>query len=231
MGLGASGCRAEACGCSGAHGAGTKEVVYATDTYPGPYPELADSAKGVHSSIPEEDREAEREATLHVDDASRHLLRAIPLAAALRRPWLWRTSPVDLDAGACERLWNLSMEVASFDIFLSHTWQTSGLRKYLSLLLQSGWQVALLAWAAAVLTTLVLGVGGLLPLPLLYNLQHFDLDAEVHFGPWIYACGNVAAILGLSFSPLFACRRQPKCFLDVVSINQAAVQQTEPLIF
>ena len=159
-------------------------------------------------------------ASLSLDEDSKHLARAIGLTTALQKPWLWQTSPVDLDPLARQKLWSMSTQVSSFDIFFSHTWQTSGRQKYLSLLLQSGWRVALAAWVAAAALAFFLGGNGTLPLPFPYNPRHFDLQMDCYMGPWLCVFGHLATVLGLLLSPYIPRCQLSMCFLDVVSINQ-----------
>ncbi|CAE7785406.1 Pus1 [Symbiodinium sp. KB8] len=228
MGHGASYCHEEACSCAGPAGKAPREIVEATPT--------CDDPDGQRQPVsePVEDGQLDliaddvgRMASLQVDDELKLLLRAIPLAAALRRPNLWRTSPVDLDPASRERLWDLSTQVHSFDVFISHTWQTSGLRKYLSLLLQSGWKVATLSGVAAVAAVFILGAASVLPLPFQITPSQWDFEETCPFGPWGCLSGSFVTLLGLFISPHFPYRKSSMCFLDIVSINQVNPDLTE----
>jgi len=137
---------------------------------------------------------------------------------------LWIRSSKDLDTLAGEAIWHESQHVKDFDVFLSHTWKTSGALKVLSLSLQYGHHVILSFWVCGVLTAFLLAALGLLPV--------LDFQIEVNYagcfkgtcrvGPWIMLAGPLSCLLGLlAFPYLPQIRgRPPVCFLDVASIHQ-----------
>ena len=80
-------------------------------------------------------------------EVDQDIFRSIPMRQTLRGGGrLWRKSPLDLPEEARKALWEQSRPAASLDVFLSHTWRTSGRWKVVALLLQSGWTFLLLSW-------------------------------------------------------------------------------------
>ncbi|CAE7470298.1 pucI [Symbiodinium microadriaticum] len=75
------------------------------------------------------------------------IFRSVSLRQTLRGGGrLWRKSPLDLPEESRKALWEQSHPAAVLDVFLSHTWRTSGRWKVFALLLQSGWMFLLLSW-------------------------------------------------------------------------------------
>ncbi|CAE7576100.1 unnamed protein product, partial [Symbiodinium pilosum] len=126
------------------------------------------------------------------------------------------------DEGAKSKLWEKSQPVERFDVFFSHTWRTPGRWKVLSLLFQYGWPFTLTCWACVASLVFFLGALGWLPTPLTFHADVLGFKKACPFAPWVYLSGVLTALIGLFLSPywLFVCH-SPKCFLDVVSINQA----------
>eukprot|EP00439_Symbiodinium_sp_Y106_P012084 s4952_g1.t2 len=156
---------------------------------------------------------------LEVDTA---IVRGISVANSLRASGrLWQKSPVDMDERAKSKLWEKSEPVDRFDVFFSHTWRTPGRWKVLSLLFQYGWPFTLTCWACVAAFVFVLGAFGWLPTPLTFRADVLGFQKICPFAPWVYLSGVFTAVLSLFLSPywLFFCH-SPKCFLDVVSINQ-----------
>jgi len=150
------------------------------------------------------------------------IIRAIPLHRTLRRfGQLWRTSPVDLDDDRRNGLWTKSCPAERFDVFLSHTWQSSWRWKYLSLLLRSGSPAVLVAWTCAAGLAFALSMFDVLELPFEYEPHHVVVQASCPLGFWVMLLGNAAVIVAVFASPYLPCRKQCACFLDAVSINQA----------
>ena len=76
---------------------------------------------------------------------------------------LWRYSPMDLSEELRLAMWDRSRQMESFDLFLSHTWRTRGLWKFLALTLQCGWQRLLLSWFLALILAETLAFFDILP--------------------------------------------------------------------
>ena len=156
-------------------------------------------------------------------DLEADLLRGIPLKKTLQNPRdLWWQSPVDMTGCKRAALWKRSRPVTGIDIFLSHTWLTSGLSKFLSLLLQSCWPIALLTWLLA--TLLLVFLSQSLPLPGRY--LHGVPAVGYPVGPWITMISLPASVFGFLLAIYWpegkSCwSSSPMCFLDAVSINQA----------
>ena len=156
-------------------------------------------------------------------DVAREIMRGIPLAVTLRNfGQLWKTSPLDLDRHSQTELWSKSQPVESFDVFFSHTWQTPGSKKFLSLLFQFGWRTAMANCVCCTTLVFLLAASGALPMTSLtwpVNVVGFEMSCP--FAPWIYLTGTLSLQIFLFLFPY--CTRassSPKCFLDVVSIHQ-----------
>mmetsp|Transcript_60135 Transcript_60135/g.140544 ORF Transcript_60135/g.140544 Transcript_60135/m.140544 type:complete len:541 (+) Transcript_60135:62-1684(+) len=165
---------------------------------------------------------------LHVDEEA---VRAIPLHVSLQGfGWLWRTSPVDMDPTLRSQLWSLSKPSEGFNVFLSHTWNSPGKWKYLSLLLYSSWPVVLIVWALVVLTTFLLCLFDALPMTFEYHGTQTGLPV-LSGGPWIMLAGSLATVVSLLIAPYIPRIRPTRCFLDAVSINQTDPQLMEQGIY
>eukprot|EP00439_Symbiodinium_sp_Y106_P012090 s9757_g1.t2 len=78
-------------------------------------------------------------------------------------------------------LWQRSKPTTRFDIFLSHTWATSGRWKFLSLSLQFGWRHVLLTWIIVVFVVEALTLLDVLPMYFVYEtwLRFRRLEPQV----------------------------------------------------
>ena len=156
-------------------------------------------------------------------DVARAIMQGIPIAVTLRNfGQLWQTSPVDLDSLSQTKLWSKSQPVESFDVFFSHTWQTPGSRKFLSLLLQYGWRTAIANGAFFVALVFLLAASGTLPMTsLTWPVNVLGFKASCPFAPWTYITVTLTLHISLFLFPYCTCARySPRCFLDVVSIHQ-----------
>ena len=156
-------------------------------------------------------------------DVARAIMQGIPIAVTLRNfGQLWQTSPVDLDSLSQTKLWSKSQPVESFDVFFSHTWQTPGSRKFLSLLLQYGWRMAIANCAFFVALVFLLAASGTLPMTsLTWPVNVLGFKASCPFAPWTYITVTLTLHISLFLFPYCTCARySPRCFLDVVSIHQ-----------
>ena len=67
------------------------------------------------------------------------LLRGVSLRSTLRGlGWIWRLRPEGMTDRTWWRLWQTTHSVCAYDVFISHTWKTSGTEKLLALLLSTG---------------------------------------------------------------------------------------------
>ena len=149
------------------------------------------------------------------------IIRAIPLHVTLRNfGKLWSKSPLDLKPASRARLWELSAPASKFDLFLSHTWQSPGKWKYVSLLLRSGSRTILCAWALAVSAAFGLCILDVLDSPLEYVPQHIDVQGSCPLGFWIMLFGSLATAITPFMAPYLPCQHRCACFLDAVSIHQ-----------
>ena len=153
------------------------------------------------------------------------LLKGISLAKTLRNfGSLWRTSPADLKESERASLWQKSKRVERLDVFISHTWWTSGRFKLLALLLRSGWPVMLLAYVVAAALAVLFCVLGVLPLPFERSETFLSVEYQVTRGPWVSLFSLVAMPIGLAVSPYLRLGADPCCFLDVACIHQADLE-------
>ena len=146
--------------------------------------------------------------------------RGIPLHRALRHSELW-TSPHEIRRRhRAAEVWKLSTRVSTFDIFLSHTWQTKGRWKVLALLMQTGWLHALLGWSIGLAVMLCLRAFGFADDPW-DNVVYFLAGKRipVSLTPWTVLFAEVSMILGLCSSPFLPFKTR-QCFLDIACIHQ-----------
>ena len=144
-----------ACGCCDGQHSVAVEVIETQQAYPAK--SLDDGSEG-HDGVPCATKStAPRSLTKEVRleklqqlEVDTELVRGVPLQVTLRNfGKIWRVSPLSLSEEARNTLYRKSVHIDSFDVFLSHTWHTKGRWKVLSLLLQSGLRLALLAWAVS----------------------------------------------------------------------------------
>ncbi|CAE7236237.1 unnamed protein product [Symbiodinium necroappetens] len=216
-----------ACGCCDGQHSVAVEVIETQQAYPAK--SLDDGSEG-HDGLPCATKStAPRSLTKEVRleklqqlEVDTELVRGVPLQVTLRNfGKMWRVSPLSLSEEARNTLYRKSVHIDSFDVFLSHTWHTKGRWKVLSLLLQSGLRLALLAWAACVAVMFVLSSNCLLPLPFEF-ISRFGDGAKLSCGPWCLLgsfIGHGAGLMLAPYAPTF-CSQAPMCFLDVASINQ-----------
>ncbi|CAE7217345.1 Calmodulin [Symbiodinium sp. CCMP2592] len=150
------------------------------------------------------------------------ILRGIPLRPSLRgggiRWWFQDGAPVSNSEAT---------PVDKFDTFISHTWQTSGRWKVLSLTYQTSWQVVLAVQVSSILGVLLLGIGGILPLPWLTALDTAGVATEYPMGPWMRWANFPAMLLGLFLAPYVPERRPRTAFVDMLCINQEDKEQRQ----
>ena len=92
---------------------------------------------------------------------------------------LWRRSPMDLSEELRAAMWDRSRQLESFDLFLSHTWRTGGLWKFLALTLQCGWQRLLLSWLMAMILVETLAFFDILPSHMNFTVPRHHCAADM----------------------------------------------------
>eukprot|EP00930_Biecheleria_cincta_P013656 TRINITY_DN12069_c0_g2_i1.p1 TRINITY_DN12069_c0_g2~~TRINITY_DN12069_c0_g2_i1.p1 ORF type:complete len:676 (-),score=88.84 TRINITY_DN12069_c0_g2_i1:293-2320(-) len=130
---------------------------------------------------------------------------------------LWTQGMGGLDDGQARSLWALSKQVKDIDAFLSHTWQDSGVNKYMHLLLHTGW----LPGAIGSLVALVLLVTLDLMQP--FGGAGGKAGQDVQASEWFLVLPLMAGVLSLCLSPLILnlASKTPTVFMDAVCINQS----------
>ncbi|OLP94819.1 hypothetical protein AK812_SmicGene23129 [Symbiodinium microadriaticum] len=87
-------------------------------------------------------------------DVDDEILWGIPLRRSLKRLGrVWRYKPATWKPAQRAELHELSQNVESFDVFLSHTWQTPGWHKAVALSFQCGWRSTFALWCVAELAS------------------------------------------------------------------------------
>ena len=94
-----------------------------------------------------------------------------------------------------------TLQVTHFDVFLSHTWQTPGHWKVLSLLLQAGWKYMLLMWAASAFLIRILDLVSVLPMPSDCRFRAAKFEHVCSYFPWCLAASLPVQLLALLMTP------------------------------
>ena len=115
----------------------------------------------------------------------------------------------------------LSEKAESFDLFVSHCWASSGISKFFHLLLREGSGLSLLAWGLAAGMAMLLCSVKVLPMPADYVIKILHFSDPAPFGFWVFGFSLIAVIVGFALTPYLPGRTTTRCFIDVVSINQA----------
>ncbi|CAJ1405675.1 unnamed protein product [Effrenium voratum] len=223
MGVAASG---ECQGRCGGHACTTAEPLEIESIGPRPVQEQTeDDAEFATAEDLPQTRGQLRLETKQQLDLDAELARGIPLHHALRTGRLWRLSPIDMALQERDRLWHLSSPVKKYDLFLSHTWQSSGTQKYLALLLQFACPLVFGAWAVAAALAFGLGVMDMLPSPFQakYLFANSGVSEPVPLGCWILL-SNLVSLCTFFAWPYLPQPTSKRCFLDAVSINQVDQQ-------
>ena len=127
------------------------------------------------------------------DDLDATLMRGIPLRQTLQ--WgarLWLSDPRSMSACKKAKLWDISKPTKRYDKFLSHTWETRGIWKLLSLLLGFGWPSMMIFWAIGAMIGSVLVVLEVLPLFTVFEMPlkaiwpgiHCAHGTSIPYGCW-----------------------------------------------
>ena len=161
----------------------------------------------------------ERAGTLDVDF---ELLRAVPMRSCPQRAGrIWSKNPADITHAKRVELSEMSEEAKSFDVFISHCWSSSGHSKFLYLLLREGTSLALLIWCVFAVIAMLLCSAEVLPMPADYVIKILNFRDPAPFGFWVFGPSLGAMAVGLALTPYLPSRNLARCFVDVVSINQA----------
>lgn len=158
-----------------------------------------DEPSNLHSDVKQGQQKLMQMRQFQVDA---EVVRGLPLQRSLRGfGQLWRRSPLDLDVDKRARLWDWSQQVTHFDVFLSHTWQTPGHWKVLSLLLQAGWKYMLLMWAASAFLIRILDLVSVLPMPSDCRFRAAKFEHVCSYFPWCLAASLPVQLLALLMTP------------------------------
>ena len=154
-------------------------------------------------------------------DVDEQVLRGIPLhTLRIGRGGRW-SCPNKMSHERKEALYEESSPTQHFDIFFSHTWLTSGTRKYVALLFHNGWPVMVTSWFFAAAVLGILCLTDFLPMPFIYQATILDYQQTSPMGCWVVALTLPVAGAALVLAPY--CPKLGKhsiCFVDMFSIHQ-----------
>ncbi|CAJ1382428.1 unnamed protein product [Effrenium voratum] len=158
-------------------------------------------------------------AHLEVDE---EVLRGIPLHHTLQVGLGQWSSPKEMSQRKQEALYEKSSPTLHFDIFFSHTWLTTGNRKYVALLFHNGWPVMVTSWILATTVLSILCLTDALPMPFSYQASVLDYRQTCPLGCWVIALTLPVACAALVLSPYCPNKlgKHSICFVDMFSIHQ-----------
>ena len=153
-------------------------------------------------------------------------MRSVSLRRTLSQPCsFWFAEPHGRSTAERQQLFSASVPASRFDMFLSHTWQTHGAWKFLSLLLHFGWPVLLTCWGCGVLLAFSLCMGGWLPLFNTLQVTALGFTGQViPSGCWIQIFGLLGILMGCVLVP-YVPLKSDQCFLDFACIHQTDSSQ------
>jgi len=178
-------------------------------------------------SVVDVSTKSERLETLTNPKIEQGMIRAITLRKSIRQMGrLWRRPLLPMPEERLTDLYEWSRPAEEYDYFLSHTWETWGGLKYISLLMHSSHRFLLGCWLSAVVLCWCFCLMDLLPTFGHVNPEALDWWAEGEgcpTGPWIICSGFISVIVGLLLAPYLpdSCSRSDQCFMDAVCIHQA----------
>lgn len=155
-------------------------------------------------------------------ELEKELVKAINLPKALVNfGRLWRISPCDLDPVEKAGLYERSQQVEEMEYFLSHTWQTKGWKKVLTLTFRFGLISGWVCFSIMAVFVAILCLSNVLPALGIYPMVGMH-EASLPYGPWFFVTLLPTWWLGLALWPSLKCLwgKQKDCFLDVVCIDQ-----------
>ncbi|CAE7341276.1 unnamed protein product [Symbiodinium natans] len=154
------------------------------------------------------------------------MVRAVTLRKSLQQLGrLWRKPLLPMSQEQLMSLHSWSKPATEYDYFLSHTWETPGHVKYLSLLTYSSHRFLMICWVLAVALSWCLCLLELLPFFGHVNPEALRWRAPkpgCPTGPWIICAGFLSVIVGLLLAPHLpdSCSRSDLCFMDAACIHQ-----------
>ena len=151
----------------------------------------------------------------------KQLMRCVSLRKTLFHAYsFWFASPHARCQAQKKHLFRSSVQTNGFDMFLSHTWNTQGGWKFLSLFLQFGWPTILCCWAFGVILGFALCMLNIIPLFELCHHTALGFTGVIPSSCWIQIFGLLGILLGCLLFPHLPFCKKDKCFLDFACINQ-----------
>eukprot|EP00438_Fugacium_kawagutii_P011700 Skav231755 [mRNA] locus=scaffold695:45352:46971:- [translate_table: standard] len=148
-------------------------------------------------------------------------LRGVSLRRTLRQARsFWLDKPHARSLAQKHRLYAASFQTNHLDMFVSHTWQTKGAWKFLSLLLQFGWPILWISWSFMVMLAFTLCMIDALPLFTTFYVRALGFEGLVPSGCWIQSFGLLGILGGCLLFPHLP-SKSDRCFLDFACIDQS----------
>ncbi|CAK9059566.1 Putative serine/threonine-protein kinase [Durusdinium trenchii] len=161
---------------------------------------------------------------LHVDS---DILKAISLQTSLQHLGaLWRMQPMKMSLQKLQKVNLKAQSAAGYDMFLSHTWHTSGASKFWSMLLRCHASKFVLGWFVGTVLVIILVLTRTLEWELFDHIDHpvpegkSPSDVCFPWAPWVTVIGFLGGMISLCTAPYFSCAGSSLCFLDMVCIDQ-----------
>ena len=150
-------------------------------------------------------------------------MRGISLRKTLAQAMsFWLADPRRRTEEEKNRLYAASVRTKRLDLFLSHTWLTTGKWKFFSLLLQFGWPTVLICWGFGVVLAFVLCMTEVLPLFRDFQACSLDYEEVIPSGCWVQIFGFLGVLGGCVVFPYVPFSKSDQCFLDFACIHQTA---------
>ena len=162
------------------------------------------------------------------------ILRTISLRSSLQNlGQLWRIQPREMTQDQLVALWGRAKEAEGYDIFLSHTWHTSGVQKFGSVLLVFHWHHAFLGCFFGILVALLVYATDAAPALLIYVAQFEEFGEVCPFAPWTFVFTLLGAAGAFLLAPYIPddLSKQHNIFLDVACIHQTQADLKERGIY
>ena len=160
-------------------------------------------------------------------DTEKQLMRSISLRKTLFRAHsFWFADPHARSQAQKKQLFCSSETTDGFHFFFSHSWNTSGRLKFLSLLLQFGWPTIMSCWACGVILGFALCMLNVLPLFELWQAIALDFNHVIPSSCWMQVFGLIGVLSGCLLFPHMPFYKKDKCFLDFACIDQTDKTKT-----
>ncbi|CAE7243422.1 smg1 [Symbiodinium natans] len=124
-----------------------------------------------------------------------------------------------------ERLYARSEPTEALGAFLSHSWDSDGALKVVTLILQTSWPLLVTCWLLSTGFVFTLGVLDLLPMPFIIGPR----EGGDPFGCWILATSILGIILGMFLAAYFP--GGALVFMDKACVHQSSLELKRRAIY